>query len=265
MELWRMSWPQVAKLPRTTPVVIPVAAVEQHGHHLPVCTDSLLLGEICRRVEERCGNRILLAPLLWFGNSHHHLDFPGTLSLSPSTYIGLLKDLAEAFVLHHFCRIIFLNGHGGNIVPSQQAVFELRQKYRHEPELLFLSATYWLLGTHSIQGEGFYQNRMGHACEWETSMVLRLRPEWVGPWEQAEDMPLEEWCEPATRGWVTQERSAPGHLGSPRRASAEKGERLLTLFTGHVVQFLERVAQWEPPRHMPEPRMPAEHSAAPRH
>src|SRR5438034_9295972 len=98
MELTDLASPAVAALPRSTPVVFPVAALEQHGKHMPVFTDSLLLGEVVRRVKltpvaERC----LFAPLQWLGNSHHHLDFPGTLSASPRAYLELLKDLASSF------------------------------------------------------------------------------------------------------------------------------------------------------------------------
>lgn len=248
MQLWRMTWPQVNALPRTTPVVFPIAAVEQHGHHLPVATDSILLQEICRRVELKLTDHVLFAPLVWLGNSHHHLDFPGTLSASPRTYIDLLKDLAESMLAHGFRRIVFLNGHGGNIVPSQQAVFELRQKYRQADDLLFLTATYWLLGSQPATLRAtISQQRMGHACEWETSMVLKLHPDWVGDYVTAEPVVMDEWCEPAVRGWVTQDRSSRGHIGDPRAASAEKGEFLLDVFSQDVAALLERVRQWQPP------------------
>ena len=112
------------------PVVVPIAAVEQHGRHLPVFTDSMLLGEVVRRAAERLGDRVVWAPLLWLGNSHHHLDFAGTLSAAPRTYLDLLGDLIDNLVAHGFRRIVLLNGHGGNIVPASQAVFEARQRYR---------------------------------------------------------------------------------------------------------------------------------------
>ena len=89
---------------------------------------------------------MLFAPLLWLGNSHHHLDFPGTVSASPRVYLDLLIDLAESFLFHGFRRFVLLNGHGGNIVPAQQALFELRQRYRSRNDLLLLSATYWSAG-----------------------------------------------------------------------------------------------------------------------
>ena len=130
MLLQEMTWPEIANLSRDIPVVVPVAALEQHGHHMPVFTDSLLVGEVVRRVGEAMRDRVLIAPLMWLGNSHHHMDFPGTLSASPRVYLDLLNDLAENVIAHGFRRIVFVNGHGGNITPGKQAIFELRQRHR---------------------------------------------------------------------------------------------------------------------------------------
>ena len=118
MNLQDMAWPAVAALDKRTPVIIPVAALEQHGHHLPVFTDSMLLGEIVRRTSLELGDRVLFAPLMWLGNSEHHLDFSGTLSATPWNYLDLLGGLVENFLTHGFQRIVFLNGHGGNDVPG---------------------------------------------------------------------------------------------------------------------------------------------------
>ena len=93
MQLQEMSWPAVAAVAKDVPVVVPIAAVEQHGHHLPVFTDSMLLGEVVRRAAEALGDQVIWTPLLWLGNSHHHLDFPGTLSAAPRTYLDVLGDL----------------------------------------------------------------------------------------------------------------------------------------------------------------------------
>src|SRR4029079_2446323 len=185
MNLTDLTWPAVKALDPATPVVFPVAALEQHGHHMPLFTDSLLLGEVVRRVHEALGDKILVAPLQWLGNSDHHLDFPGTLSAPPRTYLDLLAGLVDNFIAHGFKRLVFLNGHGGNDVPGKQVVFEVRQNYRDRNDLLLLFGTYWQLGT-STPTPGFVQDHMGHACEWETSMMLRLAPHLVGEYLKAE-------------------------------------------------------------------------------
>jgi hypothetical protein len=143
MLLQEMTWPEIANLSRDIPVLVPVAALEQHGHHMPVFTDSLLVGEVVRRVGAAMSDRVLIAPLMWLGNSHHHMDFPGTLSASPRVYLDLLNDLGESLLAHGFRRIVFVNGHGGNITPGKQAIFELRQRHRDRSDLLLLFASYW--------------------------------------------------------------------------------------------------------------------------
>ena len=110
MELTDLSWPVVNGLSRDVPIVIPVAALEQHGHHLPVFTDSMLLGEIVRRARTQVTEPVVWAPLMWWGNSEHHMDFPGTMSASPRTYLNLLNELAENFLCQGFRRIMFKIG-----------------------------------------------------------------------------------------------------------------------------------------------------------
>lgn len=246
MDLADLTWPAVDALPRTTPVVFPVAALEQHGRHMPVFTDSLLLGEVVRRVKlTPVGARCLFAPLQWLGNSHHHCDFPGTLSASPRVYLDLLKDLANNVLAHGFTRIVFVNGHGGNAGPLQQALFELRQDHRTKPDLLLLSLTYWdAAGTPKLPS--LVQTQMGHACEWETSMVLRLNPALVPtPVKDVPEVPFGAGFAPGYRGWVMGDRSEPGHIGTPAAATAEKGEALFEHFAGGVARFLTGVVNWQ--------------------
>src|SRR3954453_22716787 len=111
MKLQEMSWPAVAALSRDVPVVVPIAPLGQHGRHLPLFTDSLLLGEVVRRAPERLGDRVLWTPLTWLGNSHHHLDFAATLSAAPRVYLDLVAGLLENLLTHGFRRLVLLNGH----------------------------------------------------------------------------------------------------------------------------------------------------------
>jgi len=246
MQLTDLNWPAVHALSKDTPVVFPVAALEQHGHHMPLFTDSMLLGEIVRRSAGRLGDRVLWAPLMWLGNSDHHLDFAGTLSAAPRVYLDLLNGLVENFLQHGFKRFVFVNGHGGNDVPGRQATFELRQRHRNRSDLLLLFATYWSLGGEPWKTEPSLQQRqMGHACEWETSMMLRLNPQLVGELKKLQTVESGHNLEPAVRAWITKERTVPGHIGSPQLATAEKGEALFQTFTDDVVKLLERVIGWD--------------------
>lgn len=246
MDLTDLSWPKLAALSKDTPVVIPIAALEQHGHHMPVFTDSLLLGEIVRRAKDVVGNRVLFAPLMWLGNSDHHLDFPGTMSAPPRTYLDLLNGMAENFLRHGFRRIVFINGHGGNDIPGRQVVFELRQRHRERNDLLLLFATYWSLGARPWETlPALHQRAMGHACEWETSMILRIAPHLVGDYRSTTTIDSASIFAPASRGWVTRELSEPGYIGSPQLATAEKGEHLLKEFSADVVGLLEKAVRWD--------------------
>jgi creatinine amidohydrolase len=248
MDLAELSWVAIEALPRKTPIVFPVAALEQHGRHLPLFTDSLLLGEVLQRVRQLpVAQRCLFAPLQWLGNSHHHMDFAGTLSLQGRHYILMIQDLARCFLDHGFSRLVFVNGHGGNIVPLQQALFELKQEFRDYRDLLLLSLTYWeASGDPGAAIPGLVQRQMGHACEWETSMMLHAAPQLVtGELSQLPEVPLEASFAPGYRAWVMPERSERGHIGVPSAATAEKGAALLDFFAHGVADFLERVVNWD--------------------
>ena len=246
MNLAELTWPDVAALDRDTPIIFPIAALEQHGRHMPVFTDSMLMGEIAKRAEIALGARALFAPLQWLGNSHHHMDFPGTLSAEPRVYLDLLCGLLENFIAHGFQRLLILNGHGGNDVPGKQAVFEVRQRHRERHDLLLLFCTYWNLDAEAHKAHpDLRQKVMGHACEWETSMVLRLAPHLVKNHQGVQPQEVGSGFEPASRGWTMADRSEPGHIGDPREASAEKGEALFQAFTRGTASMIERMIAWD--------------------
>jgi creatinine amidohydrolase len=161
-------------------------------------------------------------------------------------YLDMLKDLATCFISHGFSRIVFVNGHGGNIVPYQQALFELKQDHRNRRDLLLLGLTYWdAVGNPSQTMANLVQKRMGHACEWETSMVLRLNPALVvGDVTKVPEILHGKALEPGYRAWVMPDRSEPGHIGTPSAATAEKGEALFAHFAAGVATYLERVVAW---------------------
>jgi len=109
-------------------------------------------------------------------------------------------------------------------------------------DLTLLSATYWQLGARPQENDAsFVQSEMGHACEWETSMILALRPDLVGDYAAQPPVPQGRPHRPAQQAWITRERSDRGYIGDPTAATAEKGERLLEWFSNDVIRFLEQL------------------------
>lgn len=246
MNLADLTWPVVRGLSQDLPVVIPIAALEQHGHHLPVFTDSLLLGEVARRASSSLEGKALFTPLTWWGNSHHHMEFAGTMSAGPRLYLDMLNELVENMLWHGFKRILLINGHGGNTVPSKQAIFEVRQRQRQRTDLLLLAATYWDLADPVAGRTDLLQKQMGHACEWETSMILRLAPHLVvGDVSKLEGVDFGFSFEPAYRGWITKDRTVPGHIGFPNQATSDKGEHLFQVFSKGLVAMINRMIAWD--------------------
>ena len=130
-------------------VVCPIAALEQHGHHLPLLTDTYLATEVAERVEQAVPDKVLLTPTLWVGASDHHLDFPGTVSLPNTLYVEVIKNVVRCFVRAGFRRILLLNGHGGNIAPGTVAITELANECDDGGRVV--AGVVELLGTGRIQ------------------------------------------------------------------------------------------------------------------
>src|SRR2546426_2934972 len=115
-------------LRRDDRAILPVGSCEQHGRHLSFATDYLIPTEIAKRVSARTG--VPVTPTLCFGMSVHHMEFPGTLSLSPDTFMAVIRDLVESLYRHGFRRVLILNGHGGNIAPLTTALSTLADRHR---------------------------------------------------------------------------------------------------------------------------------------
>lgn len=245
MLLAELSWPVVNALARDTPVVLPIAALEQHGTHLPLFTDSFLIGEMARRAHEALGDRVLFAPVTWLGNSHHHLDFAGTMTAAPRVYLDMLRTMIDCVLTHGFKRIVLLNGHGGNSVPGQQVLFEVRQHHRDRKDLLLLLANYWALGSDPAPSIPGLQHKIEHACQWETSMMMHLRPDLVSGHGSTAKVDWGNPFQPAARAWTMPDVSAAGHVGEPSLATAEIGDALVRTYAADVVTFLTRVVEWD--------------------
>jgi creatinine amidohydrolase len=243
MRFHDMSMPMLRQVPRDNTVVIaPIAACEQHSRHLPTFTDTLLVTAVAEGVEQRLPRQVLLLPTQWMGASSHHLRFGATLSAEVDTHITMLCDLLTPLLEDGYQRVMLLNGHGGNIDTLHVALRRLQP--RHSNRVL-AGASYWELADKELAALADGDRKsMGHACEYETSMVMALRPELVRR-EDIKDDPAND--DPALRGLYLAEdmyqRTDHGAVGFPERASAEKGRRCLAAAierTAEVVQVLLR-------------------------
>jgi creatinine amidohydrolase len=232
-----------------TIVVVPVAATEQHGPHLPVMTDSLLCGTVARRGAERAAAQAagrqpaVVAPAVWSGLSEHHMPFGGTLSLDFPAFDALIRGVCRALERHGFGRILLLNGHGGN----EAALHLIVEQLSPHCEAVLATASYWHLARLEFAEILERQSGVQHACEAETSMVLALRPELVDRARFAEAR-FEEGKSPATgvyRWRSFAKRTASGVVGDPTAASAEKGERLLDAAAAALAGLLLNEAFWQ--------------------
>jgi creatinine amidohydrolase len=239
MRLHEMTWPELRRVARdATVVVAPIAACEQHSRHLPTFTDTLLVTAVAEGAEQRLPERVLLLPTQWLGASAHHLRFGATLSAEVDTHIDLLCDLLRPLLEDGYRRLLVLNGHGGNIDTMQVALRRLQPRYL---DRLLTAASYWDLAAEELArlAEG-PRKVMGHACEFETSMVLALRPELVRREEIRDDPPPPP---SALRGLYVAEdmkqRTDHGAVGYPELATAEKGRAFLQAAVARTVAVIE--------------------------
>ena len=252
--LWHeQTWPIIQSLDKETPVVVPLASCEQHGHHLPLFVDTIQVNEIADRLEKRLGDAMLLTPCLWLGCSHHHKDFPGTISVVPSLFSQMVASVAESILRAGFRRIFFLNGHGGNEVPGSQALCEMVATNNSADDVYLALASWWKAAVDGLAPDrhGLETPRITHACEVETSMMLFLRPDLVRTDRIVEhDLVLDgEWFNSDYGGKVEVFRrfhrlTGPGCMGKPSAATAEKGASMMEAVLDDLVTFLGEFASW---------------------
>jgi creatinine amidohydrolase len=241
VDLYTLSWPEVKQeiaAGRDT-IVLSLGAVEQHGHHLPLGTDSILGDELGRAVAERLD--AFHAPTMRVGCSRHHLAFPGTMSLEEDTFHAVVGDIVRGWAGHGFRRIVLLPTHGGNFAPLNDAVERLAPidgvKVIAVADLGML-----IEGTLGLADElGVPRAESGlHGGEWETSMMLSLRPELVHM-ERAVAGYTGELEDGLVRflGEGIHVLTDTGVFGDPSRASAENGERYVQRLVDLAAEFVE--------------------------
>lgn len=243
--LAEMTREQIRAIAPTTTVVLPTAAIEQHGPHLAIVTDTLACSTICQRAAERAtaqGTPTTVAPTLQFGASHHHRPYPGVLSLSLATFIQVVKELCESLVLSGFKRIVIVNGHGGNDAAVRVAATDVALAHT----VTIAAASYWTIAGPALVADGRVREigqLPGHAGAFETSLVMALREELVdkAAYPPARAQPPFE-PDLTTRAQVSRAGQllgeTPGYTDDPSRASAAHGQHLLEIISREVATYL---------------------------
>ena len=154
-------------------ILIPIGSVEQHSPYGLIGTDFITAESVAREVGKRLD--LLVAPTLPYGMSQHHMGFSGTITLSPETFINVIKDITNSLLQHGFKRIIYINGHGGNINPAKNAFDQL--KYEGKKGIFTIISWFLLEDVLNLAKELFEDKEGHHATPSEVSITKYLRPD----------------------------------------------------------------------------------------
>ncbi len=236
-------------------VVWPWGAFEQHGPHLPLGTDALFADQLIDRVLARLDAQLPIwrLPLQSLGFSPEHQDFVGTLSLPPELLIAQVVAVGRQLASAGFDRLVLFNAHGGQIALLQVAARQLRSQ---APRMGVLPCFVWSgpAGVAELIDEPERSTGL-HAGLAETSLMLHLQPELVGPIPQADGpsgcntpagWSLEGACPTA---WLTHELSSSGVIGDPQGATAGLGEALAERLVTGWCELLTTLLASDWPQH----------------
>ncbi len=161
-------------------IILPIGSTEQHGPTGAIGTDALTAESVALEVGRRTG--VLVAPTQPYGMAEHHLAFPGTMSLRPSTFLQVIHDLLVSLASHGFNRIFIVNGHGGNIATIKSAFAQAYKTAENinrslNSSLKFKLVNWFLVPEVFQQAKAFYSDREGqHATPSEIALTLFLEP-----------------------------------------------------------------------------------------
>jgi creatinine amidohydrolase len=250
-----LTSPEIGALDRErTVVVLPIGSVEQHGNHMPVGTDTFLAQSVALAAMEKLDDVVVMPPP-WYGFSAHHMRFAGSVTLRAETLMAVCEDIVASVVGHGFRRILIVNGHGGN--GGVIDVLASTLGHKHYGTARIATLTYFTLAREGIARlRKSAPGGMGHACEFETAMMLVVKPDVVHMDRAAVTYP-----DPGS-SWLTTDLlggqavrvyhdfadlSPTGTLGDPRLATPEAGREFFAASTGALAAFIEDFRGWTIP------------------
>lgn len=257
-DAWRydhLTWPEmnaaIARVPQ--PVVLaPIGAVEDHGPHMSLSTDNDILEGILAECGRRSDGDLLLLPVIPFGLDEHHMDFPGTIAIDIQTTLAYLTQTVISVARHGFTHILIVNGHGSNAAICDLAARECVLK----TGVICGATTVNAAVNPALVADVLDRERkggwgsVGHACEYETAMMLHLHPERVEMDKAYRDVGQRklkyfnwDYPEPSAIAWQDwwSRFSKEGICGDAAAATREFGERMFELT---VERFLEMVREF---------------------
>jgi len=247
-----MTWQEVEdEVARGSTIVVPIGSTEQHGPHLPVMVDYRLATEVAmrgaRKLAER-GHPILVTPTVWTGFAEHHMELGGTITVDYAVFFGLVRGIVRSLARDGFRRICLLNGHGGNIAPLMVAASELTV----ELKIPLVAFAYWDIAVPQTKAILEFQEKLLHACEAETSMMMAVVPHLIDREQLSaargpdQDRPeIENLVGPGVFRWqALNARSRRGVIGNGATGTPEKGERLLEAMSERMAEVLGTAELW---------------------
>lgn len=239
---------EAGELIQESVVIIPTAATEQHGRHLPIDTDSCIVENVVGRAAARANAPVVSTPVVVFGSSHHHFPFPGVLSLASQTFDRVVRDLLDSLSRSGAQRVYLLNGHGGN----DELVKIIAREESRSLGMAVGAASYWSLawdGFLALQAHQKVGPLPGHAGAFETALMMALRPGSVRT-----DLLTDTGNAPEGSAWPVGSRGVAfqpegflpqgnGTSDDALTATPEWGERLLEAIADSVASTLDQFAE----------------------
>jgi creatinine amidohydrolase len=228
--------------------LLPIGAIEQHGPHLPLDTDTNAVTTVAvraaRLLDATRDPRALVLPEIHWGLSPYWLGFPGTLTLRPETLLALFRDLAASVSHHGFHRIVIVNGHGGNA-----GIIAVAATAMADAGVRAASLSYWNpIAAEMVEWSRYDGGGIGHAGEAETSIASFLQPDLIGT------MPAADVCAPLQQLFARPEmrvgyrppdpasESPSGVYGFAPGGSADLGERIISAASERLAAFVRAFA-----------------------